>query len=332
MTYWQKIYLKTTVFLPVLVLFLYSNPVNCQKLVKRYYNKKGVICSPAEAYTYLKVPAPPHRPKSGKIFGYFVADDSLCDVIPYYEYDVHGQAVEYWENGNAKRIINYYTGYKDGEYRKYYADGNIMEIGHYIEKKETLKNIFYRKERVGSDYIIDYFWNPEGKLILNKGTGKVYYLNEYFNTYVSGSFYKAKKSGWWKYYDNNSVEIAKEYYDTNGVMKKGYLIDQKDGKVEYEKHYIEAEPLLDDYNWRRNIEIYLKKHCDFKNSTKYSGSMIVQFRVNKVGELDDVKFYSGNSNLMVLATEALKKASKWKPAEYLGKKVDSYFYYEVYPY
>jgi protein TonB len=70
--------------------------------------------------------------------------------------------------------------------------------------------------------------------------------------------------------------------------------------------------------WRR----FLTKN--FRVPDEVSGTVIVQFIVDKEGGVSDVKAISGPEELRAEAVRVIKKSGKWTPAIQNGRKVNSY--------
>ena len=61
----------------------------------------------------------------------------------YLDGDIHGQCIEYYENGNIKSTYNYVDGEKNGRCVSYYESGEIDWESHYVDGKKHGKCICY---------------------------------------------------------------------------------------------------------------------------------------------------------------------------------------------
>lgn len=165
----------------------------------------------------------------------------------------------YYENGNIKEIGSYINSLKEGSWKTYFENGQIMEEGSYKnglrdgEWKEYYENgqadfIASYKKGMANGNVIAYHENGEIRatayLIDEVPEGITKQYNQDGNLLESGSFSKGEKVGVW---------TKNEYYD-NGKLKEHaeYLDDKKHGK--YESYYENGQLSQDAYYKNGNLE------------------------------------------------------------------------------
>lgn len=98
----------------------------------------------------------------------------------------------------------------------------------------------------------------------------------------------------------------------------------------------EEEPILDKVEqiaefpggvkaWQRYVEREIQKHIDELTEAEFSGTIEVQFIVDKRGKVSDVKALTNpGTKLAEVAVEAIKNGPDWIPAVNNGRNVSSY--------
>lgn len=106
---------------------------------------------------------------------------------------LEGQVLNYYPKGNVAEEINYVSGIKQGEWKRYFTDGKLKLKAKYIDGK--LQGLMYIYHQKGF---------PE----------------------VSGMYKDNYKDGMWMYYDEGGEIIKKERY-IKGNLKETTLPDQE---------------------------------------------------------------------------------------------------------
>lgn len=125
-----------------------------------------------------------------------------------------------------------------------------------------------------------------------------------------------------------------DVYNQEGENFDDVVAPPSDGVVEAPKE--EEEPILDKVDqiaefpggakaWLRYVEQEIQKHIDELTDAEFSGTVEVQFIVNKQGKVSDVKALTNpGTKLAEIAVEAIKNGPDWVPAMINGRAVSSY--------
>jgi len=108
---------------------------------------------------------------------------------------------------------------------------------------------------------------------------------------------------------------------------KGVIEAPKKDETDYDKTFTKVE-IESEYPggasaWQR----YLNKNLRYPQDAidnEIQGTVIVQFIVDKEGNVSDVEAISGPNELRAEAIRVIKKSGKWKPAIQNGRQVKSY--------
>jgi periplasmic protein TonB len=122
-------------------------------------------------------------------------------------------------------------------------------------------------------------------------------------------------------YDGTVIAPPGDPKGTTGVTDITRDVEEEDGvvvKVEIESEYpggISA--------WQRFLNRNLRYPQDAIDN-EVQGAIVVQFIVDKEGNVSDVEAVSGPQELRAEAVRVIKKSGKWTPAIQNGRKVKSY--------
>jgi protein TonB len=108
---------------------------------------------------------------------------------------------------------------------------------------------------------------------------------------------------------------------------KGVVVEPKKDETDYDKTFTKVE-IESDYvggpaAWLR----YLHKNLNYPEEAQTSeiqGDVVVQFIVDKEGNVSDVTAISGPTELRDEAVRVIRKSGKWKPAIQNGRQVKSF--------
>lgn len=159
----------------------------------------------------------------------------------------------YYENSNPKKIeyINIDDNERIGEYKEWFKNGQISEMGEYKSAYERIgewiefyKNGNKKSETIyrnGSYKLINY-WNEKGEFTLKKGNGfREFYSKPIFEDDIPEFHHQEYKNyipdGEWKEYKNNILQRQVTYKEDerNGIMKVYYNNGNLKEEILYEK-------------------------------------------------------------------------------------------------
>jgi len=119
---------------------------------------------------------------------YSDVDGKLLSSETYKKGILHGTTKTFYpETGNVAEIIEYVNGIKEGPYKKYFPDGELMTEGTY--KNDVL----------------------EGKFLLYYPNGKIQ---------VKGKYKNGRQIGNWEYFDENGKHISEEDFKKENAEEK----------------------------------------------------------------------------------------------------------------
>ena len=110
-----------------------------------------------------------------------------------------GQIVKKYKDGQVKSIENFKNGKLNGEFKEFFENGSLFQIGTF--KNGDMKNIkvFYENGNL----------KFEQKLKDRKGKYRGYYPNGILE--VEGEVFQGDEIGLWKYYNEEGNLLKKEY-------------------------------------------------------------------------------------------------------------------------
>jgi len=111
------------------------------------------------------------------------------------------------------------------------------------------------------------------------------------------------------------------------VEDKGGVVEapKEDENKVFEKVEIEAQFPGGEGAWNKYIKKEIEKYIDELQDAGVSGTCVVQFIVDKEGNISDVEALTmKGTKLAEICTNAVKKGPKWTAAEQNGRKVKAY--------
>lgn len=217
------------------------------------------------------------------------------------------KVVDYHKNGVISEICHYEKNQIIDEIYSWYDNGQSQEIYSYVQDKKTLSQI----------KLISHFWDRNNKQLVVNGNGIYNYVDENNNFYETGEVKNFRKSGNWKL--KTKEYSSEEKYD-NGNLTWGTAIYSNDKTYEYKKIDTKPEPKKGMGDFYQYVGKKLKVNGD-----EY-GKIIIQFVVNKNGEIIDVKILKGISpTINASAIQLLKEYGDWLPGTHRGKAVNIQF-------
>ena len=110
-----------------------------------------------------------------------------------------GQVIKKYKNGQVKSIENFKNGKLNGEFKEFFENGSLFQIGTF--KNGDMKNIkvFYENENL----------KFEQNLKNRKGKYRGYYPNGKLE--AEGEVFQGDEIGLWKYYNEEGNLLKTEY-------------------------------------------------------------------------------------------------------------------------
>jgi hypothetical protein len=229
-------------------------------------------------------------------------------------------------SGHYKDIDNK-TGH--GDFKFYYANGNLLETGRYINGKKTGAWLGYHYNGMMSDSAIydngkvtgiSLGWYPNGMIrdsVEQKENGTSIYAGWFDNGNLSyvGLKQDTKKTGKWKYYHNNGNISSEEWYTADILTDKKYY--QEDGTAQPDTTNLDRAAVFKTgiNDWTS----YLSRKASFPYNYKLINTnvvtVVVAATINEDGEVrDEFLWIPVHPAFDKEIMNAVKKSPKWQPA------------------
>lgn len=238
--------------------------------------------------------------KSGYFKSYYESGAPEIEA-KYFEYDLVGEWIKFYENGEKEWLVTYKNGYRDGLYENYYKNGDLKLEGTNVEDK-----VHGEEKR----YL-------EGNIL------------EWQGKYVNGTLNKT----WIKFdIDGNKVEKIKF---KDGVALKNQsntkLLPTKvaEGVLEHVPVFPGCENFLTNKTRKKCMSIavatFINKNFNSKIGNKFNltgkQKIYVIFKVNKEGKIGDVNVRAPHPALEKEAVRVISMLPNVQPGKQRGKPV-----------
>ena len=258
-----------------------------------------------------------------KYIGYFEG----CNIINkgkilinnklYYEGHIdlnklHGDGITYYNNNVVKSIGRWNHDLKDGKFKDFDNNGNLIYNGEYKNNN---------KEGNGEMYDINFnkhipIYSGTWKENKYNGNGKLYILN--LKNYYIGEFKEGKKEGKGKLINNNT------YYEGNfkNDKKDGFGIYYKYNSNKSKKYEIKYEGIFE-------IDNIINGKCTYKNNDIYEGQFknnlkhgYGEFIINKTGIIYKGYWKNGlkNGTGILIDENKITFKTEWEDNKLKSKK------------
>ena len=165
--------------------------------------------------------------------------------------------------------------------------------------------------------LISQFWDKNNNHSVINGNGEYKNIDLENNIYEVGKVQNYRKSGLWEL-KSKEYSVQENYKEGNLVFGKAVYADGE--TYEYREIEISPKPKKGFEHFYQFVGKKLKVNGDLY------GKMMIQFVVDKDGELIDIKIKKGISpELDASAIEILKEYGKWNPGKQRGKAVKVQF-------
>jgi TonB family protein len=213
-----------------------------------------------------------------------------------------GWVAEYYPNGHTKRTATYQAGKPIGNSIEYYANGRLYLSGDYDD---------------AGVFKVDSCNDLEGKMIAEKGNGRLVFYNDDFKAVNEGPILNGEKNGLWKGTLTDSITYEIQY--NAGVVVSGTSYDKKGNKYPFTE--IEVIP-----GFTGGIEAFGKylsrniRYPEYARKHQIQGRVIVTFVVERDGSLSDIRVTRGldAGELDNEAVRVIKMSPRWKPGMRYG--------------
>lgn len=236
--------------------------------------------------------------KNGYFKNYY-KDGTLKVLSNYKDGQLHGLWTQYYPDSSIEWEVDYFEGYKQGEFKHYYATDTL-----------ELKGIFIKGKKEGEES--HYYEN-----------GQLEWAGEHKNN---------KPNKKWTHYDEKGSEIETLNFK-NGKNINGLnllkTIEVPDGNHEMVPIYPGCENQLSMKDSKkcmnRKISEFVSKkfNLNIPKNTPLSGTqkISVQFKINKLGEVQNVRARANHLNLELEAIRVINLLPKMIPGKQFGKPV-----------
>lgn len=137
----------------------------------------------------------------------------------------------YYLNGQLKEIGYYSSGDKNGIWKVYYENGQLSEIGSYDSYNEYKSGKWKYYNANGKLRLLETY--KDGKVVdsayIDKVSVKFYFTNE--TIMLAGNYIGDNKSGLWNYYFSNGNSRETGSYNNDGARTGEWKIYYKNGKL-----------------------------------------------------------------------------------------------------
>ena len=182
-----------------------------------------------------------------------------------------GKFEDYYQSGALLLSGSYDTqGLKQGEFLRYYPNKQLYTKGNYKDNEQTGRwEYYYQNGQLGQiivfsedDFTVLEFYDVDGNQLITNGTGewvKDFYPNQGGINYLYASFVDGKRTGVWKYKDQNDKVLLREEYE-EGRLKKGKqynwntTIKYRETKFEKDMFYPSAFNVTEQFAY--SVEVY----------------------------------------------------------------------------
>lgn len=173
------------------------------------------------------------------------------------------EIVEYYENGNIKRIYYKQNNLLHGKVLEYYEERNKMKSIKYFNHGKLIDSAIYFN-RVGKIEQIDFYKKASDTIYVK------YFENGILNS--EGNFHNNKKINIWKHYHENGYLKSKfEYIDSCGTQytNQGWVFNQKGDTLFDKSNYYKIKNYKKYYQKNELIQINVEYNSLFQKSTYY---------------------------------------------------------------
>lgn len=309
-----------------LILFLLAIAAYGQTPQKVFFNKKGEKCDERDAYVYqitktpeaLMAPGYPSNDEDTVTSVYFAGSDKICKEFACAGGYIRGQYKFYYENGRLKEIGFEDKGRPKGKVTRYYPTGAVQEMIEYPEKEISPYRIY--------NFLILEYHDSSGVQTVNEGNGlcrRYFFDVDSSNvTREEGELRNGLRDQEWTGFYNDTLYYKDKF--SNGKFIEGVRY-YKGSQIRYTE--VERQP-----EYRGGMEAlsrFLAKELRYPADARRSGvdgKAFVQFIVLKDGSVTDVKVIKGVSpSIDEEAAHVVSIMPNWDPGMQRGKPVKARF-------
>jgi TonB family protein len=275
--------------------------------VKIYFNKDNVPKVALDSADYYRLCADSSC-KDGLVEEFYVLKNQVKSKKTVKDGKMEGEFTEYYRNGNLKCKEIYKENKLQGISENYHQNG----------KKASTKTLQY-EVKITIENIID-AWDSTGTQTLKNGEGKMISYFENGKIELEGSYKNYELNGIRKAYREDGTVFYIETY------KRGELIEgeswDKEGKHYTYKDVNEQAPMYK--GGFEKLKIFLAKNLKYPKEAAMNsiqGTVYVQFVINRLGKVEEVKVIKGVPELNEEAIRVVSSMPDWEAGMQAGQKV-----------
>ncbi|CAL2081018.1 TonB family protein [Tenacibaculum sp. 190524A05c] len=216
----------------------------------------------------------------------------------------------YFHENGIKSAEGYVSnGSKYGKWKFWYDNGNQKSVKLYHKHESLSKN---RKESEMISY-----WDRNGNKTIIDGNGTYIFKND--SILKKGFYRKNKKHG--KFVSLLNGKKKYEEYYKKGKLIKGTSWDDKGKEYSYKSTFVNPYYPRGNKGIRKHV-IKNFKVPDYAFANKISGRIVVGFKIEKSGEISNIKILKKLCDPCDQeAIRVIKLLKKWKPGKIRGQNV-----------
>ena len=253
---------------------------------------------------------------SGSFNAYYLNTNSIALKGIKKESYLNGIVTFYYQNGPVKEIANFDRGRKEGPIERWHANGQKMGEFYLLPFKERKDLEIDQSEKILELY------DSLGNSLVNKGTGKGFFLNNKQEIFEQGNIKNGFKDGIWSgelkdHHSGTSMTYRDEY--RLGKFVKGESKDLNGNSYTYDKLLSPAEYNGGIKKWGR----FLAKNLKYPKQAQrmgVEGRVFIQFFVEKDGSTSNHIVVKGiGAGCDEEALRVVKLFKDWEPGLYRGQ-------------
>jgi TonB family protein len=219
-------------------------------------------------------------------------------AVPFPNFKKQGVFVEYFKNGQKKRIENFENGSPTGDILTYYPNGKLYHNENY--------------DAEGNQFKVTECGDSTGNILAQNGNGRCINYDADFKLVTGeGPIANGLKDGEWHGDANDSVKYVCIY--NNGISVSGTSYERSGKEHHFTKDIIDAEYEGGMNNFYSLLRRTLRYPAEAKEK-KVQGVVLISFAVGKDGTLSDYKILQSlGSGCDEEVVKLMKSSPPWTP-------------------
>ncbi len=276
---------------------------------KFYFDQDWEPCGQEKAIYYRLTNEINTKNPSGTLTDYYM-DGSVYRRGKYLSGKKNGSFTYFHKNGQTESSGNFVNENKTGEWKEFYEDGSPRQI------------MVYRDDQS----FVDKYWDEKGQLQVDQGTGYYQAYFQYINITLreEGKLLDYQREGLWKGFTAEGKLYCEEQYQ-QGKLINGYSWDDLGNKYTYDEKTTPAAPAEEINAFYQ----FVGKHLDypvFARKNNIEGKLLMQFMIDKNGELINLQFISSPHEVLNKEAErVMRMYEHWQAGKVMGQAVKMSF-------